>query len=165
MNEKNILSYLYLVEPIAVSIRKRTTVTVDLEDLIAAGKIGLIEADKTFDPKRNVPYKAYLTQRVRWAILTELRRFGEIPYYQYRQQPHLSFTSNVGNVADTSHNSSEIIDFLIEALNEDELPVLYALAGGMSQRRISRELLYSRRRVRKIKEKIKKLLQRHYEIL
>lgn len=130
MNTRNILSYTPLVKKIAVSVRKQTRLSVELDDLVSAGTLALLEADKSFNPQKNVPYDVYLSKRIRWGILDELRRHGPMPYYQYRRQPNVSFTSDISNLADPARNSSEIIDFLIEALDEDELPVLYALASS-----------------------------------
>jgi RNA polymerase sigma factor for flagellar operon FliA len=47
---------------------------VDTENLESAGVLGLIEASGQFDPSRNVEFKTFAYQRIRGAILDELRR-------------------------------------------------------------------------------------------
>jgi RNA polymerase sigma factor (sigma-70 family) len=38
------------------------------DDLFQEGCIGLVDAARTFDPSRGVPFKAYARKRIRWAI-------------------------------------------------------------------------------------------------
>ena len=38
------------------------------DDLFQEGCIGLVDAARTFDPARGVPFKAYARKRIRWAI-------------------------------------------------------------------------------------------------
>ncbi|MFC1758371.1 sigma-70 family RNA polymerase sigma factor [Planctomycetota bacterium] len=48
--------------------------SVDTENLEAAGVLGLVEAAQQFDESRGVPFKGFAYNRVRGAILDELRR-------------------------------------------------------------------------------------------
>lgn len=48
--------------------------SVDTENLEAAGVLGLVEAAQHFDESRGVPFKGFAYNRVRGAILDELRR-------------------------------------------------------------------------------------------
>src|SRR5690606_6309749 len=47
---------------------------IDLENLEAAGILGLVEAAAQFDPSREVAFTTFAYQRIRGAILDELRR-------------------------------------------------------------------------------------------
>lgn len=58
---------------IAARIRDRLPQHVDLEDLVGAGVIGLIEASRSFDPAKNAQFKTYAQFRIRGAILDSLR--------------------------------------------------------------------------------------------
>jgi RNA polymerase sigma factor FliA len=58
---------------IASRIRDRLPQHVDLEDLVSAGVIGLIEASRTFDSSRNAQFKTFAKFRIRGAILDSLR--------------------------------------------------------------------------------------------
>lgn len=47
---------------------------VSRDDLFSAAQLGLLRAAQLFDPERGVPFAAFATQRMRGAILDELRR-------------------------------------------------------------------------------------------
>ncbi len=85
MDSQTILSYAPLVKKIAASVRMRTSVRVDLEDLISAGNIGLLEAFDSYDPGRNVSFDAHAAKRIRWRILDEVRQFASVPFHQLRK--------------------------------------------------------------------------------
>lgn len=52
--------------------------SVDREDLVEAGFIGLIDAARRFDPERGVKFDTYAVPRVRGAMLDELRAHNRI---------------------------------------------------------------------------------------
>jgi RNA polymerase sigma factor for flagellar operon FliA len=58
---------------IACRIRERLPEHVELDDLVSAGVIGLIEACRSFDPSKNVQLKTFAKFRIRGAILDSLR--------------------------------------------------------------------------------------------
>jgi len=58
---------------IARKIHRRLPQHVSLEDLVQAGALGLIEAQKRFDPASQVPFGAYAQFRIRGAMLDSLR--------------------------------------------------------------------------------------------
>jgi RNA polymerase sigma factor FliA len=47
--------------------------SVDLDDLIGAGVLGLIDAVDRFDPSRSIPFEAYARTRIQGAILDAMR--------------------------------------------------------------------------------------------
>src|SRR5579863_10451159 len=58
---------------IAARIRERLPQHVEMEDLVSAGVIGLIEATRSFDGSKNVLFKTFAKFRIRGAILDSLR--------------------------------------------------------------------------------------------
>ncbi len=58
---------------LAARIRERLPQQVDLEDLVHAGVLGLIEAYQRFDHTRNAQFKTYAKFRIEGAILDSLR--------------------------------------------------------------------------------------------
>jgi RNA polymerase sigma factor for flagellar operon FliA len=64
---------LHVVRAIARKVHRRLPRSVDLEDLISAGLIGLMEATAKFDPNKNIKFSGYAQFRVRGAILDSLR--------------------------------------------------------------------------------------------
>jgi RNA polymerase sigma factor for flagellar operon FliA len=71
--------YHYLVRQEALRLHKRLPASVELDDLIQAGSIGFLNAVETFDPKKGVTLSAWITQRVKWALLDELRECDWVP--------------------------------------------------------------------------------------
>ncbi len=58
---------------IAARIRERLPQHVEMEDLVSAGVMGLIEATRSFDGTKNVQFKTFAKFRIRGAILDSLR--------------------------------------------------------------------------------------------
>ncbi|MGD0632478.1 MAG: FliA/WhiG family RNA polymerase sigma factor [Terracidiphilus sp.] len=58
---------------IASRIRERLPGHVELEDLVNAGVIGLLEASRNFDSSKNAQFKVFAKFRIRGAILDSLR--------------------------------------------------------------------------------------------
>jgi RNA polymerase sigma factor FliA len=68
-----VLQELPQVYYIASRIRERLPQHVELEDLVSAGVIGLLEAYRTFDSSKNAQFKTFAKFRIRGAILDSLR--------------------------------------------------------------------------------------------
>jgi RNA polymerase sigma factor FliA len=58
---------------IAARIRERLPQHVEMEDLVNAGVVGLLEATRSFDGSKNVQFKTFAKFRIRGAILDSLR--------------------------------------------------------------------------------------------
>ncbi|EKD5159261.1 RNA polymerase sigma factor FliA [Enterobacter cloacae] len=71
--------YHYLVRQEALRLHKRLPASVELDDLIQAGSIGFLNAIESFDPKKGVTLTAWIAQRVKWALLDELRESDWVP--------------------------------------------------------------------------------------
>lgn len=67
-------AYLPMVRALARRLARRLPPYIELDDLVSAGVVGLMEAIDRFDPKRNTAFAAYAEFRVRGAMLDELRR-------------------------------------------------------------------------------------------
>jgi RNA polymerase sigma factor for flagellar operon FliA len=64
---------------IALKVARRCPDWVQREDLIAAGMLGLIEAALRYDETRTEPFLSFAEQRIRGAVLDELRRGDIMP--------------------------------------------------------------------------------------
>lgn len=71
--------YHYLVRSEALRLHKRLPANVELDDLIQAGAMGFLSAIEDFNPKKGVTLSAWITQRVRWSLLDELRERDWVP--------------------------------------------------------------------------------------
>ncbi len=65
--------YLGLVHHAAREVARRGARTVELDELISAGTVGLVQALEGFDPNRGQAFSSYAMPRIRGAILDELR--------------------------------------------------------------------------------------------
>src|ERR1700723_2154740 len=83
--ERLILDHLPQVRLIARRIHERLPESVNLDDLISTGTIGLIAAIDRFDPRHNVKLKTYAEYKIRGAILDSLRGLDWAPRQQRRR--------------------------------------------------------------------------------
>src|SRR5271168_2689141 len=72
-SDELVMQELSQVYYIAARIRERLPQHVELEDLVNAGVIGLLEANRTFDSTKNAQFKTFAKFRIRGAILDSLR--------------------------------------------------------------------------------------------
>jgi RNA polymerase sigma factor for flagellar operon FliA len=79
MRTKLLADYLPLVKNVAGRMAAGFPKSVELNDLINTGVIGLIEAFNNFDPGRGVKFETFAVPRIRGAILDELRALDWVP--------------------------------------------------------------------------------------
>ncbi|HHL39403.1 MAG TPA: FliA/WhiG family RNA polymerase sigma factor [Deltaproteobacteria bacterium] len=68
-----IREHVHLVKIIAHQVAIHLPPHIDVDDLVSAGTIGLLEAIERFDESRGVQFKTYASIRIRGAIMDELR--------------------------------------------------------------------------------------------
>jgi RNA polymerase sigma factor for flagellar operon FliA len=74
-----------LVKRIAFHLMSRLPASVQVDDLIQAGMIGLIEASRKFDPDQGASFETYAGIRIRGAMLDEIRRTDWTPRSVHRK--------------------------------------------------------------------------------
>jgi len=77
--EERVTAYAPLVKRLAYHLVARLPSSVEVDDLIQAGLIGLMEAARNFDTEAGVQFETYATQRIRGAMLDELREADWLP--------------------------------------------------------------------------------------
>ncbi len=77
--EQLILEHLPQIKYIAHRISTKLPSHVELNDLVSAGVLGLMDAVEKFDPSRGVKFKTYAELRVKGAILDSLRNLDWAP--------------------------------------------------------------------------------------
>ncbi|MFK5986308.1 MAG: RNA polymerase sigma factor FliA [Pseudomonadota bacterium] len=78
-NDRLVESHAPMVKRIAYHLMARLPASVQVDDLIQAGLIGLLDAGKHYDPSQGAQFDTYATIRVRGAMLDEVRRSDWIP--------------------------------------------------------------------------------------
>lgn len=73
ISEELLRENLPMVRFLALRIRERLPQQVEMEDLISAGVVGLMDALQKFDPKKKVQFRTYAQFRIRGAMLDSLR--------------------------------------------------------------------------------------------
>lgn len=89
--ERLILEHLPQVRLIARRIHERLPESVNLDDLVSAGVVGLISAIDRFDPTHNVKLKTYAEYKIRGAILDSLRGLDWAPRQQRKRSKQIEF--------------------------------------------------------------------------
>jgi RNA polymerase sigma factor for flagellar operon FliA len=77
--ERVLLDHLPMVRFLARRIHERLPQHVNIEDLVSAGVVGLMDAFSKFDPGKKVQFRSYAQFRIRGAILDSLRTLDWSP--------------------------------------------------------------------------------------
>lgn len=83
--EIDVQKHLPLVKKLAGMLMARLPASVEMDDLVQVGIIGLIDAARQFDPLQGVQFETFASQRIRGAMLDELRREDWLPRQARRQ--------------------------------------------------------------------------------
>lgn len=71
--------HLGLVYHVAQQLARARANDVELDDLVSAGTLGLIDAFENFDTSRGLAFSTFAAPRIRGAMLDELRRLDRVP--------------------------------------------------------------------------------------
>jgi len=74
-----VVKYMGVVRFVAGRMAMHIPSTVDLDDLIGWGVLGLLDAIEKFDPAQDIKFSTYATIRIRGAILDEIRSLDWAP--------------------------------------------------------------------------------------
>ncbi len=86
----NIEEYAPLVKRIAFHMMMRMPASVQVDDLIQAGMIGLIEAAQKYDASKGASFETYAGIRIRGAIVDEMRRGDWAPRSVHRNSRRIA---------------------------------------------------------------------------
>lgn len=71
--------YLPLVRYHADQLMRKTPDSIELDDLVNAGVLGLLDGARRFDASRDIQFKTFVSYRVRGAMIDYLRAFDWMP--------------------------------------------------------------------------------------
>jgi RNA polymerase sigma factor for flagellar operon FliA len=74
-----VVKYMGVVRFVAGRMAMHIPSTIDLDDLVGWGMLGLIDAVEKFDPAQDIKFSTYATIRIRGAILDEIRSLDWAP--------------------------------------------------------------------------------------
>ena len=78
-DNSNIVDYLPMVNKIVRKVITYLKPPLSFEDMVSAGVVGLVRADRDFDPSQGAEFKTYAYIRIKGAILDELRGWSFMP--------------------------------------------------------------------------------------
>lgn len=126
-----ILEYLPLVKFVAQRIMVRLPQHVEIDDLIDAGIIGLIDAFNKFDPTRKIKFKTYAEFRVKGAILDELRALDWAPRSTRQKATRLEKAyQHIEQIRGRAAHDVEVMEYL--GIQEEEFYQMLMEARGIA---------------------------------
>ena len=126
--------YADLVKKMAYQIKAKLPASVEADDLIQAGMMGLLDAAGKYQDNQGAQFKTYATQRIHGAIMDELRS-AELIYFEdvHKNEEEDHFLDRF-----IQNNKSDVINGLLsrdfkEALKEsiDALPEREKMLMGL----------------------------------
>ncbi len=147
--------HLGLVYHVARQLCRAKQMDVELDELVSAGTIGLIEAFNNFDAARGLAFSTFAAPRIRGAMLDELRRQDHVPRSVRRRARELNsateqLTRELGQTPDQHQIASRMgIDlptlfrWQSEGDNSRFIPLERTVEGAPSGSRIPLEHLIS----------------------
>jgi len=102
-----------LVKRIAYHMAARLPSSVDIDDLMQSGMVGLLEAAGNFDPDRGASFETYAGIRIRGAMLDDIRKNDWTPrsvHHKYRQVTTVirEIESNEGRAAEPAEIAAKL---------------------------------------------------------
>jgi len=79
IRNKLIEKYSYMVKQVVYRLTAEGYTSIEIDDLISYGTLGLIDAIEKFDPAKNVKFETYAVLRIRGAIIDGLRKQDWFP--------------------------------------------------------------------------------------
>ena len=77
--EQLIQDFVPVIKYMALRLAMRVSSGLNVEDLISAGTVGLLDAITKFDPSREIKFRTYAEFRIRGAMLDEIRAMDWVP--------------------------------------------------------------------------------------
>lgn len=65
--------------------RRLAAAPATLDDLLSFGREGLLQAARSFDPARGVPFRRWANMRIRGAMIDGVRQWGQLPRRVYQE--------------------------------------------------------------------------------
>jgi RNA polymerase sigma factor for flagellar operon FliA len=108
-----VLEYAHLAKYVAGRLAIGLPPTVQIDDLISSGILGLMDAIEKYDPKRDTKFETYAMTRIRGAMLDELRALDWVPRSTRRkarllEDAYASLEAELGRSASDEEVSSHL---------------------------------------------------------
>ena len=113
LRNRLVLQYSPLVKYVAGRMRSRLPHSVDQDDLVSDGVLGLMDAIERFDPSRGLSFQTFAVPRIRGAIIDGLRSMDFVPRsvrdkVRIVQQASLKLEERLGRLPDDEEVAREV---------------------------------------------------------
>jgi RNA polymerase sigma factor FliA len=123
---------IHLVRMVAIKLRRQISANLDFDDLQSMGREGLLEAARTYDPDRGVPFCPWAYLKIRGAVLDGLRRQADLPRNAYAKLRAFEAANQVraSQVEDESAAAGETAEAADERVASTTATVAMAMAAA-----------------------------------
>lgn len=130
--EARVREGLPVVAMLARQLRRQLGARLDVAELESMGNEGLLDAARSFDPSRGVPFRRWANLRARGAMFDGLRSSGGLPRAAYRKLRALEAADHVqdGRVEDDAHSPPVNAEAADKRLSESLSGMAMAMAAG-----------------------------------
>lgn len=113
LRNRLVVQYSPLVKYVAGRMRSRLPHTVDQDDLVSDGVLGLMDAIERFDPDRGLSFQTFAVPRIRGAIIDGLRTMDFVPRsvrdkVRVVQQAQVALEERLGRLPDDDEMALEL---------------------------------------------------------
>jgi len=116
---ESLMQHLAMVKRVAVHLKVRLPPMMELAELVQIGVIGLLEASRTFDPTKGVDFEDFAYNRIRGAIIDEVRRMSSMPRSAIANlKQHGDAAQALANQLGRAPRESELAEFTGKDLRE-----------------------------------------------
>jgi RNA polymerase sigma factor for flagellar operon FliA len=113
---------------LAVKVMHSIPVPVDLNDLVAYGEVGLIEAAERYDPRRGVAFPTFAHYRIKGAIHDGLRQMG---YYSRSTSVRVRWVANANDLLQSAVDDEQASAENASASVDDEINAAQSLIDSL----------------------------------
>ncbi|HYO63799.1 MAG TPA: sigma-70 family RNA polymerase sigma factor [Pyrinomonadaceae bacterium] len=113
---------------LAIKVMQTLPVSVDLNDLVAYGEIGLVEAAERYDPRRGVAFPTFAHYRIKGAIHDGLREMG---YYSRSQTVRVRWVANANDIVQAAADDERAAHETAPASVDDEIAAAQSLVDSL----------------------------------
>jgi len=113
LRNRLVLQYAPLVKYVAGRLRTRMPESVDQDDLVSDGVLGLIDAIARFEPGRGLSFQTFAVPRIRGAIIDGMRSMDFVPRsvrdkLRVVQRARVALEERLGHVPDDAEVAAEV---------------------------------------------------------
>ena len=117
--DTQVIQYAPLVKRIAYHLMGRLPETVQIDDLIQSGMLGLLEAIKNYDVSQGASFETYAGIRIRGAMLDELRRADWAPRSVHKKARMVAEAiRDIENQVGREARDAEVAEYLQMSVSE-----------------------------------------------